>query len=161
MAKVEVLGFKELQDELRKFPEAVQAQALQTGMRKAVGKLRTALRRAAYSKVAKGYKRTNKLRQAIRSAVGKRAENKGKAWVGLKKVPGESRVRFYYKTLEFGRKAYSRKRGPVKATPPMKPFFVRTVAANQAATMQILIQETQRAIALAAGKAYARSKGRR
>ena len=162
MAKVELLGFRQLQDTLRKFPDEVQERALQTGMRKAAGKLRTAIRRAAYAKVAKGYKRTNKLRESIRSAVGKNAQNKGKAWVGLKKARGEPKIRFYYKTLEFGRKAYSSKRrGAVKASPPMKPFFVRTVAANQAATMQILITETQKAIATAAGRAYAKSRGAR
>ena len=165
MAKVEFAGLAQLKRELEQFPEALQARAAQTGVRKAAGKLRTALRRAAYAKVVKGYKRTNRLRQAIRSAVGKRPQHKGKAWVALKQVPGEPRTRHYYKVLEAGRKAYQRaaKRGAGKyaGSPPMKPFWDKTVRANSAATMQILIAETQRAIAYEAGKAFARSKARR
>jgi HK97 gp10 family phage protein len=163
MAAVQILGVEQLKRELSKFPEAVQARAVQAGVRKAAGKLRTALRRAAYSQMkVRDRKRTNKLRQAIRSAVGKRGTNKGKAWVGLKKVPGESRIRFYYKTLEFGRKPYSKKgRGKYAGSPPMKPFWRTTVNATSGETMRILIEETQRAIAYEAGKAYGRMKGGR
>lgn len=164
MARATISGLDALKDELRKFPDAVQARAVQTGVRKAAGKLRTALRRGAYAKVAKGYKRKNRLRQAIRSAVGKRPQFKGKAWVALKAVPGEKRTRHYYKVLEVGRKAYTRRggnRGKYAASPPMKPFWQKTVRANSVATMRILITETQKAIAFEAGKAFARSKGRR
>lgn len=161
MARATISGLEALKAELRKFPDAVQARAVQTGVRKAAARLRTAVRRAAYAKVAKGYKRTNRLRQALRSAVGKKPQFKGKAWVALKQVPGEKRTRHYYKVLEVGRKAYTgRRRGKVKASPPMKPFFAKTVRANSAATMRILITETQKAIAYEAGKAYGRMKGR-
>jgi len=181
MAKLEIKGADALKAELKKFPDAVQARAVQTGVRKAAGKLRTELRRAAYAKVARGYKRKNLLRQAIRSAVGKRPQFKGKAWVALKTVPGESRTRHYYKTLEVGRKPYQRyaltkfqykrstktamKRrrvgGKYAGSPPMKPFWDRTVRANNAAISTILITETLKAIAYEAGKALGRSKGRR
>lgn len=181
MAAVQIAGLESLKDELRKFPEALQARATQTGVRKASAKLRTALRRAAYSKMkVKGYQRTNRLRQAIRSAVGKRPIYKGKAWVALKAVPGEQRTRHYYKTLEAGRKPYRRKYlvafrgrwgaifhrrkavgGKYAGSPAMKPFWARTVRANSAATMEILLTETRKAIAFEAGKAFARSKGKR
>lgn len=160
MARATISGLDALKAELRKFPDAVQARAVSTGVRKAAGKLRTALRRAAYAKVARGYKRKNRLRYALRSAVGKRPEFKGKAWVALKQVPGEKRTRHYYKVLEVGRKAYKRKRGRgnYAGSPPMKPFFAKTIRANSAATMRILLTETAKAIAYEAGKAYARSK---
>jgi len=162
MARATISGLEALKAELRKFPDAVQARAVATGVRKAAAKLRTAVRRAAYAKVAKGYKRKNRLRYALRSAVGKRVQFKGKAWVALKAAPGEKRTRHYYKTLEVGRKAYtSKRRGAVAGSPPMKPFFAKTIRANSAATMRILITETQKAIAYEAGKAFARSKGRR
>lgn len=181
MARVDIAGLAALKAELQKFPEALQARATQTGVRKASAKLRTALRRGAYAKVAKGYKRTNKLRQAIRSAVGKRPQFKGKAWVALKQVPGEKRTRHYYKVLEVGRKPYQRyamtlyrykrstktamKRrrvgGKYAGSPPMKPFWDKTWRANGAAVLAIMVTETQRAIAYEAGKAYARSKARR
>jgi hypothetical protein len=160
MARLTISGLDALKKELRKFPDAVQARAVQTGVRKAAGKLRTAVRRAAYAKVAKGYKRTNRLRYALRSAVGKRPQFKGKAWVALKAVPGEKQTRHYYKVLEVGRKAYTgRKSGrQVAASPPMKPFFQKTVDANSATTLQIVITETLKAIAYEAGKALGRSK---
>jgi HK97 gp10 family phage protein len=162
MATIQIKGIAELKAEMKKFPEAVQARAAQTGVRKAAGKLRTALRRAAYAKVAKGYKRTNRLRQAIRSAVGKRQQYKGKAWVGLKAVPGESRTRHYYKTLEFGRNAYTgKRRGKVAGSPPLKPFWDKTVRANSSTTTEIIIAETWKAIVYEAGKAYGRAKGGR
>lgn len=174
MAKFSINGLDALRRELRAFPDAVQARAAATGMRKASAKLRTALRRAAYAKIAKGYKRTNKLRQAIRSAVGKRPQFKGKAWVALKAAPGEKRTRYYYKVLEAGRKPY-RRYAPRKAgstrrqriggqyagSPPMKPFWDRTVRVNAAATLRIIVDETRKAIAVEAGKAYARSKAGR
>lgn len=161
MARVTISGLEELKKELAQFPDKVQARAVQTGVRKASSKLRTALRRAAYAKVVRGYRRTNRLRQAIRAAVGKRPQFKGKAWVGLKKVPGESRVRYYYKVLEQGRKAYTgRRRGKVKGSPPMKPFWDKTWRANAAAILEIMLTETAKAIAFEAGKAYGRSKGR-
>jgi len=176
MAKLEIKGLAALREELKKFPEKVQERAAQTGVRKAAGKLRTALRRAAYAKVAAGYKRTNRLRQAIRSAVGKRLQYRGKAWVALKQVPGEPRTRHYYKVLEVGRKPYQRyaltagKGGALKrrrvggnyaGSPPMKPFWDKTVAANNAAIADILVTETLKAIAYEAGKALGRSRGGR
>jgi hypothetical protein len=120
------------------------------------------MRRGAYAApLVKGYKRTNKLRQSLRSAVGKKPANKGKAWVGLRKIPGEKRALSYYATLESGRAGYaSKRRGAVKGSPPMRPFFARTWNAQRGAVGRILVEETGRALAYEAGKAYARSKGR-
>jgi len=172
MAKVTVQGLAALVEELKKFPEALQARATQTGVRKAAGKLRTALRRGAYAKMlTRNRKRTNRLRSGIRSAVGKKPAFKGKAWVALKASAGEPRPRYYYKTLEQGRKPYQRKAmvggkrrrvgGKYAGSPPMKPFWSRTVRQTGPMVQSILMDETRKAIAYEAGKAYARSKGRR
>jgi hypothetical protein len=161
MAKVTIHGLEALIAELKKFPEAVQARATQTGVRKASAKLRTAFRQAAYAKLVKGYRRTNRLRNSIRSAVGKKARYKGKAWVGLKVAPGESKVLSYYKTLEFGRKAYTgKRRGAVAGSPPLKPFWAKTWTTNRAGAQQIMVEETKRALAFEAGKAAGRARGR-
>src|SRR5262245_32887184 len=101
MATCKIVGLDQLREELRMFPARLQTRAVATGVRKAAASLRTAFRRAAYAApMAKGYKKTGKLRLALRSAVGKKANNKGKAWVGLKRIAGESRMRGYYRTLE-------------------------------------------------------------
>jgi len=161
MAACRLDGLPELRETLKKFPEALQARAVQTGVRKASAKLRTALRRGAYAKMAKGYKRTNKLRMSLRSAVGKKPKFKGKAWVGLKKAPGESKVLHYYKTLDRGRKGYtSKRRGKVAGSPPLKPYFEKTWQAVRGTIESIMIEETKRAIAFEAGKAFGRAKGK-
>lgn len=162
-AKVEIHGLAALREQLKEFPAKLQARAINTGVRKAATQLRTAMRRAAYAApLAKGYKRTNKLRQSLRSAVGKKGANKGRAWVGLKKIPGQKQALSYYSTLEFGRNAYAgKRRGAVKGSPPMRPFFARTWTAQRGRIGAVLVEETGRALAYEAGKAYGKSKGRR
>lgn len=151
-AKVTIVGLAELQDQLKKFPEKVQTRAINKGVRKAGATLRTAMRRGAYAApLAKGYRKTNKLRWSLRSVVGKKPANKGKAWVGLKKIPGQSRALNYYKTLEYGR----------KGSRPLRPFFERTWSAQRNTVGQIMVRETAAALAYEAGRAYAKSKGRR
>ena len=163
MARIEILGLDALRDSLKQFPDKLQTRAVNTGVRKASAQLRTALRRGAYAApMARGYKRTNKLRQSLRSAVGKKPGNKGKAWVGLKKIPGGKRALSYYATLEHGRAGYtSKRRGAVKGSPPMRPFFAKTWNAQRARVGRILVDETAKALAYEAGKAYGRSKGRK
>jgi hypothetical protein len=151
MAGMTIIGLEQLRAELRAFPAALQTRAINTGLRKASAQLRTAFRRGAYSApMAKGYKRTGKLRLALRSAVGKRASKKGKAWVGLKKIAGESGARNYYRTLEFGR----------KGGPPLRPFFAKVWNAQRATVGAIIVAETRKAIAYEAGKALGRSRAR-
>lgn len=158
MAGVKIRGLDNLKEVLRSFPARLQERATNTGVRKAAGKLVIAFRRAAYAApLAKGYKRTNKLRKSLRGQVGKRPGNKGKAWVGLKKFAGQSKVLNYYRTLEQGRKGRSGRRG----SPPMRPFFERAWQANRAAIGELLVRETEKALLYEAGKAYGRSQGRR
>lgn len=163
MAAVKIRGLDELRETLKAFPAAVQTRATNTGVRKASGKLTTAFRRAAYAApLAKGYRRTGRLRKSLRAQVGKTPANKGKAWVGLKKARGEKRVLNYYKTLEFGRSAYaSKRRGGVAGSPPLRPFFLRAWLANRQAIGQILVAETEKALIYEAAKAAAKSRGKR
>jgi hypothetical protein len=152
MAKFRIAGLDFLKAELKTFPDKVQTRVIQTGVRKAAAQLRTAFRRGAYAApLAPGYRRTGKLRLALRSQVGRKPKNKGKAWVGLKKIPGEGRARNYYRTLEFGR----------KGGPPLRPFFGKVWNAQRGTVGAILVAETRKALAHEAGKAYGRSKGRR
>lgn len=163
MAAVKIKGLEALRESLKEFPAKVQQRATNTGVRKASSKLTTVLRRAAYAApLAKGYKRTGKLRRSLRAQVGKTPANKGKAWVGLKKAPGEKRVLNYYKTLEFGRSAYTSKgRGAVAGNKPLRPFFMRAWLASRATIGSILVTETEKALIYEAAKAYGRSKGKR
>lgn len=163
MAQVTIKGMDALKATLKQFPQALQNRAVATGVRKAAATLRTAMRRGAYAApLAKGYKRTNKLRNSLRSAVARKPQFKGKAWVGLKKIPGRQRPLSYYVTLEKGRKGYnSKRRGAVRGTFPMRPFFNRTWLANRERVGQILVEETRKALAFEAGKAYGKAKGKR
>ena len=180
MARVHIAGLDALKEALKEFPLALQERAVNKGVRKAAATLRTAMRRGAYAApLAKGYKRTNKLRNSLRSAVARKPQFRGKAWVGLKKIPGEQRPLSYYKVLEKGRKPYTRRGrtaaaigamskrqrrkagGAVAGSFPMRPFFARTWLANRARVGAILVEETKKALAYEAGKAYAKSKGKR
>jgi hypothetical protein len=181
MARVHIVGLDALRESLKEFPKALQERAVNKGVRKAAATLRTAMRRGAYAApLAKGYKRTNKLRNSLRSAVARKPQFRGKAWVGLKRIPGNQRPLSYYKVLEKGRKPYTRRgrtaahiaalskrqrrRGAGSAVAgsfPMRPFFNRTWLANRARVGAILVEETKKALAYEAGKAYGRSKGKR
>lgn len=184
MARVHIAGLDELKRQLKEFPKALQERAVNKGVRKAAATLRTAMRRGAYAApLVKGYKRTNLLRNSLRSAVARKPQFKGKAWVGLKKIPGRQRPLSYYKTLEVGRKPYQRKGinrprmvgkmgrllhrnakrtgAAVAGSPAMRPFFNRTWLANRARVGAILVEETRKALAYEAGKAYGKSKGKR
>lgn len=161
-ATCRLIGADLLKAELKLFPERVQTAAIESGVRKGAGILRTAMRRQAYQGPAKtpaGFTRT--LRKALRSAVGKkRSKNAGKAWVGLKKIKGESRARNYYRVLEFGRKPYKKKSGAAfRGTPnPMRPFFAKAWEAKRAEVGQAIVTGARQALAKEAGKVWARSR---
>lgn len=160
-ATCRVVGADLLKAELKLFPERVQTAAIESGVRKGAGILRTAMRRQAYQGPAKtpaGFTRT--LRKALRSAVGKRrGKNAGKAWVGLKKVKGEARARNYYRVLEFGRKPYKTKSGAAYAgSPPMRPFFEKAWNDKREEVSQAIITGTRVALAKEAGKVWGRTR---
>lgn len=160
-ATCRLVGADLLKRELALFPERVQTAAIESGVRKGAGILRTALRRQAYSGPAKtpaGFTRT--LRRALTSAVGKRrSKNAGKAWVGLKKIKGEARARNYYRVLEFGRKPYKRKSGAAYAgSPPMRPFFEAAWLAKREEVANAIVAGTRVALAKEAGKVWGRTR---
>ena len=181
-ATVQLIGADFLKAELKRFPAKVQEQAIQKGLRKGAGILTTQMRREAYAGPSKDprYKFTGTLKKALRAAVGKKGgPNAGKAWVGLKRVRGESKARNYYRVLEFGRKPYTRRGktslfgralralrrsgggvgGKYRGTPnPMRPFFRRAWDAKRAAVGQAILEGTMAALAREAGKAFAASK---
>jgi hypothetical protein len=126
---IELVGARELNELLNQFPGRVAVAARKTGIRRAAAKMRTYLRRAAP-------KRSGELRKSIGVAFSKR----GTAYVGL-------RTRYYYKTLEFGR----------RGGPPLHPFFLATVERHKAEIAQMMVDEARKALYREAGKAFAQS----
>jgi hypothetical protein len=126
---IELVGARELNELLRKFPGRVAFAARKAGVRKAAAKMRTYLRRGA----PKG---TGTFRKALGIKIGKY----GNAYVGL-------RERYYYKTLEFGR----------RGGPPLHPFFLATVERHKAEIAQMMVDEARKALYREAGKAFAQS----
>lgn len=161
-ATCRLIGADLLKAELKLFPEKVQTAAIESGVRKGTGILRTAMRRQAYAGPAKtpaGFTRT--LRRALRSAVGKkRSKNAGKAWVGLKQIKGESRARNYYRVLEFGRKPYKKKStgAAYAGSPPMRPFFEKAWNEKREEVAQAIIAGARVALAKEAGKVWGRTR---
>jgi hypothetical protein len=96
-------GLEELQKILKQAPEVVERRVVKAGVRFAGSRLRTFMRRAA-PKGEKGL-----LRKSITMK-----------YIGQAKVKVGLNNRQYYKTLDYGRKAYKRKSGvEVKASPTM------------------------------------------
>lgn len=165
---IKLLGAKELAEQLKKFPVAFRERAIAMGVKAGARILTTHMRRVAYSAPSKTKRKfTKTLRKAIKYAAGKPSNpiKGGKAWVGLKKIKGESRARNYYRVLETGRKPYKRiKTGHAYAGTPkaMRPFFQRAWDAKRGEVSQAIVNGTRIALAREAGRAYAKSKaGRR
>ena len=131
---VEIKGFAALKSDLGKFPEKVAVTAQKKGLRKAAGRMRTYLRRAAP-------RDSGNLRKSIGIIRPRRGAPQNKLRVGLT-------TRFYYKTLEV-RSA----RGA-----PLHPFFERAAERHSGDVMQIIVDETRKALYFEAGKLYAKSQ---
>ncbi len=127
MAAVEVLGLKELKIQLDKFPDKVKNRVAKRGISKAAAKLRTFIRRAAP-------KISGELRRSI--GVG-RAKRYPAAWVGLRR-------NFFYKRLEFDYEE-------------IHAFFLDAVDAHKSEILQMIIEETKKAMFEEAGKIYAKT----
>lgn len=129
-----IKGADVLKELLEQFPDAVQKRAVNTGLSKAGGRLRTYLRRAAPEQSG----------ELKRSLGVKRDRKTGKVKVGLM-------TRFYYKTLDL-----STRRGP-----PLHPYFEAVWDARRAEITQMILDETLKAISLEAGKIYAKTKAKK
>jgi hypothetical protein len=151
---VNIKGATELAACLRQMPDTAALKAQRTGLSKGAVRLRTYIKRAAP-------RRLGKLRAAIRSAV---ARKKPEAFVKLGKIKGEPKIRFYYKTLEFGRKAYKRKKtffgkggGSYAASPQMATnFFEWTFVRHKTEIAKLIVSETRIALYKNAGTLAAR-----
>ena len=126
-----IVGADLLKQLLEQFPDNVQKRAVNTGLGKAGGRLRTYLRRAAPTQSG-----------TLKKSIGiKRDRKTGKVKVGLM-------TRYYYKTLDF-----TTKRGP-----PLRPYFENVWDSKREEITQMILDETIKAISAEAGKIYARSK---
>lgn len=175
---IELKGAAELIDAMRQFTPQVKAAAVRDGVAVAARDLAATMRTAAYlapAKTPKGF--THRLRKALRAVIGK-GSLLGFAWVGLERIPGESRVRYYYKTLEAGRGPSKRRvgksagkvgahrlhdqvapRAAVAGTNhPLRPFFAAAWAADREKTAQLIVDATRAALYREAEKVYARTK---
>jgi hypothetical protein len=161
---VTLKGAAELAACLQQMPDTAAVKAQRTGLSKGANRLRTYIRRAAPRK-------SGKLRNAIRSALSRK---KLVAYVKLGKIRGESKIRFYYKTIEYGRKAHMRgppKKGivnrlkravgrgkyPVAASPQMATnFFGWAFVHHKTEIAQLVVSETRVALFKNAGTLAAR-----
>ena len=126
-----VTGIKTLQEILKVTPKNIETRVAKKGITKASSRMRLRVRQAAP-------KVTGTLRKAIQVSKSKRYPI---AWVGLKKIKGESKVRNYYNKLEKGQNA----------------FFAEAVRAASPEVLNILKSETIAALYEEAGKQYAKS----
>jgi len=145
-------GADALKKMLEQLPDAVQRRAVNTGLGKAGGRLRTYFRRAAPREEG-----------TLRKSIGiKRDRKTGQVKVGLM-------TRFYYKVLEYGRKPHTRRHKNaisrfggynVKGSPPMSKFFENVWVTRKAEITKMILDETWKAVSTEAGKIYARSRGK-
>lgn len=142
--RIATRGFRDLQRELVKFGPRVDNRARKTGLRKTS----QAVRRHLKSKAPEG--ETGNLRKSIGYKVARRSP---RAWIGL-------RDRFYYKTLEFGRKEHTRRGAVIAEQPPMNQWFSRAWRVIENRIQSMLINEYRKATLTEARKEYQRSKAR-
>ena len=147
-------GVDFLQEQMKRFGPEVTRRAGDQGTRKAARFLARSLRNAT----PRGP--TGLFRRSIGFKYYRRT---GWAKVGLRKPKTESKLAFYYKTLEYGRSPY-RKRGRkggayfnYDGSSAMKPFFGRTVSRLAPAVSQKMIDETTEALFTEAVKVYQRN----
>ena len=133
-ASMKLEGVEGLLKDLKALGPRAATRAGDTGTRKAAMLLRRRLRNSAP-------RQSGNLRKAIKYKYYKKS---GKAYVGL-------RERYYYKTLEFGR----------KGGPPLRPFFEKAWKKSRREVTRVMIEETRKAVYFEAGKVYANSLRRR
>jgi hypothetical protein len=149
--KVQVTGAAELVSFLNMASDEVALKACRSGAQAGAARMRTLLRRAApigsnsKTRIKMGWPALNTL---FKSASGR--PDKPIAWAGF-----IGRAPYYYNTLDFGRKAFSRNGKPVAGSPAMRPWF--DAAVNRASqevvntmtrsVMRGLIKESARVIA--------------
>ncbi len=134
------LGLASLQKSLDELPGNVQQRAVDKGIKEAARHIRRQMKAAAP-------KNTGTLRRAITMRYSRR---QGRAWIGLGTIKGETKTRFYYKTLE-----YSSARGA-----PLNPFMQRVFNSNRLAAQSLIINGTRQALYEESLKVWRRTKAR-
>jgi len=153
--EMKLIGADELLKNMRIIGPKVSKKASDQGVRAALRLLKRNFKAAAP-------KRTGELRRSIGMRYYPRS---GIGLVGLRKTgadikafgAGRAKVPYYYKTLEYGRKA-SNRQGP---SPPMAPFFGKVWDRFKGSAAQTIIQEAKVALYAEATKEYQRSLRRK
>lgn len=139
---MQLVGAAQVHTLLAAYPVMVQKAAERTGMRKSSKVLAMYLQQAAPAK-------TGMLRKAMRVKKVRAPRGLLKYQVGLRSAKGESKVRFYYKTLEL-----QSKRGA-----PLHPFFMQTWEAHKVEIAQLIVDNTRQAVYDEAARIYRRTMG--
>jgi hypothetical protein len=162
MMSLYLKGWEQALRILPQFEEKTAQRIKSKSLSSAGARMRTYMRRAAPEQ-------TGTMKKSIKTWKNKQTKEQ---MVGLAD-------RFYYKTLEFGRKAHTRsppnfvgpklkgkrrmrREGPqtvkVKATGPLRPWFFRAYDAHKNEVAQVLIDEIKKNIYIEAGKIYAQNR---
>lgn len=147
---MQLVGAAQVHALLVAYPKAVAAAATRTGLRKSARALRAYLVQAAPE-------RTGKLRKAINvKRMRPRDKTSARMKVGLQAIRGDSgskggrsKIRYYYKTLEF-----DSARGPA-----MHPFFLNTWNSHREEIAQMIVEQTRVAVYSEAAKVHRRTLG--
>lgn len=144
---LELKGVDFLLEKLEAMGPTVSNRAASRGVQKAAMYVRKELRKEA----PKGP--SGNLRKSIISKSYGRAARGGKkkAYVGLRKIRGESQGRWYYRTLEF----------PHARGEAYNPFFERAWDNCKRKAAQMIIDETTKALYAEAAKVYRQSLSRK
>ena len=134
-------GFDALRKELEAFGPTVSDKAADRAIRGTARRYLTKLKRAAP-------KESGTLRKALQVKYSRRAK---KAWIGLRRIKGESGTRSYYKTLEM-----QSARGPA-----LNPFMMRHFASMKNELANEIIKQTRMELYKEAGRIHARQRIKR
>ncbi len=144
---MELKGADFLIKKLEAFGPTVSNRAASRGVAKTAAYVRREFRRAAPEGDTKNLKKSIQLKTYGRPRNG----GPKKAYVGLRKIKGETQGRWYYRTLEF-----THKRGE-----PYFPFFEKTWESIKRRAAEMIIEETTKQVYLEAGKVYRQSLSRK
>ena len=147
-------GMDSLIKEIESFGPTVANKGGRTGVRKTLARVRSYYRRQVP-------REKGTLRKAVRTKMA-RPKYGAVGWVGIKRIPGESKARNYYTVLEKGRKPYRREGRRVAGSPPSNQgAYDRVVRYSKVAFKRYLRDEVRTAVYQEAGKALARQRLKR
>lgn len=147
---IKLQGVEFLQKQMKAYGPDVSKRAGDTGVREGAKMMARSLRNAAP-------RRTGRLRKQIGFKYYKKT---GWAKVGFRKGRAESQLLGYYKTLEFGRRPYSKRSNGASyaGSPPLNPFFAKQYARLAPSVSQHVIDKATEAVFYEAQKVYQRGR---